>query len=77
MEFPQEGNSARSPESQKASKTVGQPERYLDSRRSGRTHGDTNRTKRTKKVFDLGSRLGEVRYRYSTSPEGVRLKLRN
>ena len=77
MEFPQEENSARSPESQKASKTVGQPERYLDSRGSGRTHGrtdgDTNRTKRTKKVFDLGSRLGEVRYRYSTSPEGVRL----
>ena len=50
MKFPQEGNSARSPESQKASKTVGQPERYLDSRTDGRT--DTRRhkpSKRTKK----------------------------
>ena len=36
----------------------------------GRTHRrtETQAQQKNQKVFDLGSRLGEVRYRYSTSP---------
>ena len=44
-----------------------------DGRTDGRT--ETQTQQKNQKVFDLASRLGEVRYRYSTSPEGVRIDL--